>query len=214
MGSPEVVKIFHYMNMRFLTVIIFSLFLLSCKNEKDIKALKTYNPSENIDQIIESEKAQKLFDEGSDYYEKSDYASAKVSFNKSFEIEKSPIALNALGILEFTKYNYRKSLKYFSQGRNLDKFYWPLYLNEARSYEKLTEFDNAEYILLKLKELCDSDYWIAYADFYLAIIYFNDKQGCEKVYEYLEKSKSITSDSDLRADYLKVKNIVDKNCDE
>ena len=198
-------------NFEYLSLILFSLLLITCKNEKD-NIRKRHYPLEDITQKIENEKALELYDKGGDQSGRGDYKSAKISFNKSLEIEKNPLTYNELGWIEFAEKKYQKAIEYYSQGRTLDSLYWPLYINEARSYWKLNEYDNAEKILFKLKDLCASNYWIAYADFYLTIVYFNSGQECGKVFEYLKKSEPIYSDPNLRDHYLKFKDQIEKKC--
>lgn len=198
--------------MRIFSIALLSFLIISCKSDKQNKLPKKHNPYRHIEQNIENEKAIELYYKGLEFFEKGNFESATESFNKSFEIEKSPIILNELGTIELAKNDYPKAIKYFNQGRKLDNYYWPVYINEARSLEKLSEFEEAEKVLLRLKKLCESDYWVAYADYNLAVIYFNARQGCDKVYEFLENSKSMASDPELNKPYLNFKNYVEKNC--
>jgi len=197
--------------MKFFSIFIFSILLLACKNDKN-KVLNRSNPSENIKQIIQNIDAQKLFDEGWNYSRQGKYELAKSSFEKSLRIENSPLTHNELGVIEFANGNYKKAIEYYSKGKDVDNLYWPIYINEARTYEKLSDFNNAEKTLMKLKELCDSEYWIAYSNFYLSLVYANSGQKCNKVYEYLEKSKSLASDPDLKVEYNNFKEFIQKNC--
>ncbi len=163
--------------MRVFFIIIFFISTISCKDNTQNKLPEKFNPYEHLNHNIENEKAREFYFKGLDFYDQSDLESAKESFTKSFEIEKSPITINELGWIEFTKKDYTKAIIYFKQARNLDNSYWPAYINEAKCFRNLNNFIEAENILLKLKELSESEYWNSYADFGLAIIYFDDKQG-------------------------------------
>ncbi|WP_375238718.1 tetratricopeptide repeat protein [Aurantibacter sp.] len=197
--------------MKIFSAILFSILFLSCKNDQK-QVLNRFNPSENIKQIIKNKEAKELFDYGWDYSLNGEYELAKTSFHKSLEIENSPLTLNELGLIEFTTKNYTKAIECFSKAKSLDNTYWPIYINEARTYWKTSDFENAENTLIKLKQICDSEYWIAYADFYLSVTYANSHQKCEKVYKYLEKSKTIINDPKLKVDYNKFKEFINKNC--
>jgi len=199
--------------MKYQLIFIFLFLVTSCKLEKESKTPKKHNPYEHIEQNLENEEAIELYYMGLVFFENGDLESAKESLNNSFEIEKSPIILNELGTIELAKKDYQKALKYFNQGRTLDSSYWPVYINEARCYAKLTEFEKAENILIKLKELCNSEYWITYANYDLAKIYYNSRQGCEKAYEFIEKAKSMASDPELSKQYFNLKSHLEKNCD-
>ena len=77
----------------------------------------------------------------------------------------------------------------------------------------MSDFNNSEKILLKLQGLCHSESWIAYSDFYLSLVYANSHQKCEKVYKYLEKSKILANDPDLKLQYNNFKKFIQKNCE-
>jgi len=198
--------------MKFLNFVFFCFLIISCNNNKQNKNLNRHNPYEHIDQNIENENAIELYYEGLDFFEEGNFESAIESFSKSFEIEKNPIILNELGTIELKRKKYSEAIKYYNQGRKLDKYYWPIYINEARTHAKLSEFEEAERILALLKKLCKSDYWIAYSDYLLATIHFLNGQDCVKVFDFLEKSKNMASDSELSKSYLKFKKHVEKNC--
>ena len=195
--------------MKFFNILILSTLLTACKNDKKGE-LNRFNPSSNIEQSIKNIEAKKLFDDGWNYSLNREYELAKKLFNKSLKIENSPLTLNELGLL--VNKNYSKSIDYYTKGRSLDKTYWPIYINEARTHWKFSNFKKAEEILLKLKQVCDSKYWVAYADFYLSITYANSHQECKKVYKYLEKSKTLANDPKLKIDYNKFKKFIDKSC--
>lgn len=94
----------------------------------------------------------------------------------------------------------------------MDSLYFPVYINEASSYGILNQFDKAKSLLIKLKKLSESKYWDSYADLYLAVIYYNSKESCEKVIEHLEKANSLKHDIDLRKQYLDFEKRVKNNC--
>ena len=134
--------------INYLGLIAFSLLIVSCGNEKASIIRERHIPSEDMTQKIESKKASKLYDEGWDQSGRGDFESAKISFNKSLEIEKNPLTYNELGGIELAEKNYQKAIDYYSQGRTLDSLFWPLYINEARSYQNLNEYNQAEKVLL------------------------------------------------------------------
>ncbi len=189
----------------------FSLFLmfliLSCKSDPDKtnsekrSPLKSHNPFTEISQDIENETAISFYLEGLDKYQKMEYDSAIVYFESSLRFEQNPITYNELGTTSATQRKYEQAIKYFKKGRETDPTYWPNYVNESRTYLTLLEFDKGKNILYKMIQNCDSDYWVSYANFYLALMYYNDGLDCAKVKELLDKSISLRNDSDLRSQY-------------
>ncbi len=188
--------------------------LISCGNDKQNKKPKVFNPLNelSISQNIKNEKALELYKKGTEFYKNNYLDSAKNSLNLSLKMEKNPITLNELGIVAYAEEDYHKAIEYYNDAMDLDSLYWPSYINKARSYWLLDNYNEAEKTLLSLKKLSDSEYWQAYANYYLAVTNYNNGGNCEKVYEFLEMSKILSSDSDLSKDYLKFKKHVKKNC--
>ena len=72
--------------------------------------------------------------------------------------------------------------------------------------------DKGKNILNKMIQNCSSDYWTSYANFYLALMYFNDGLNCAKIKELLDKSKSMKTDSELRTQYENFYKTYKNNC--
>ena len=192
-----------------LILFTFCLILISCKEK--VKP-KQHFPDEHIKQELTDGNAIKLYDSGIEFGLNGELDRAKTAYEKALEFENSPIILNQLGVIESTLKNYEKSIEFYKKGRELDSLYFPVYISEARSYGILNEFDKAESLLIKLKELSKSKYWNSYADLYLSVIYFNSKESCEKVIEYLERAKSLKNDIDLKNQYMDFEKKVKNNC--
>ncbi|MBR9847641.1 MAG: hypothetical protein GYB35_16760 [Algicola sp.] len=193
-----------------LILLTFCFVIISCKEEKNKP--KQHFPYEHIRQELTDKNAIKLYDKGIEFGQNGELHKAKSAYEKALEFENSPIILNQLGTIESTLNNHKKSIEFYQKGRDLDSLYFPIYISEARSYGILNEFNKAENLLLKLKELSESEYWNSYADLYLSVIYFNSKESCEKVIEHLEKAKSLKSDIDLKKQYLDFEKTVKNNC--
>jgi tetratricopeptide (TPR) repeat protein len=194
--------------MRFI-VLFYCLIFISCK---DSNKLKQHFPDEHINQVLTNDEAISLYQDGLMFGQKGEFDKAIKAYNKAFEFEQSPIILNQLGAVEAARKNYQKSIDNLKKGRELDSLFFPLYISEARLYGILNQFDDAEQILFKLKSLTHSEYWNSYADLYLAVIYYNSRESCEKIYKYLNKSKSIKQDVGLRKQYLDFQAKVKKTC--
>ncbi|MEW4924964.1 hypothetical protein [Algibacter sp. 2305UL17-15] len=198
--------------MKYFSILII-LLVFSCKSETEKRGpLKKHNPYTEIQQNIENDSAISLYDKGLEKYQKMEYDSAMVYFQSSLKIEQHPITYNELGTTSATQRKYEQAIEYFKKGRELDPIYWPNYINESRTYLTLAEFDKGKNILNKMIRNCDSDYWISYANFYLALMYFNDGLDCTKIKELLDKSKSMKTDSELRTQYENFYKTYKNNC--
>lgn len=187
--------------MKYFPILI-ALLIFSCKSETEKKSpLKKHNPYTKIKQNIENDTAIALYYEGLEKHQKMEYDSAMIYFQSSLRFELNPITYNELGTTSATQQKYEQAIEYFKKGRELDSAYWPNYINESRTYLTLADFEKGKNILNKMIQNCDSDYWIAYANFYLALMYYNDGLDCERVKELLEKSKSLQNDSELKYQY-------------
>ena len=196
--------------MKHLIILLLTCFIfISCKEKSKPKQ---HFPYEHIDQVLTVDKAIKYYADGMEFDINGELEKAINSYNKAFEFEQSPIILNQLAGIEFTKKEYEKSITLYKKGRKIDSLYFPIYISEARSYGVMNRFSEAEQLLFKLKRLTESDYWKSYADYYLGVIYFNSHENCEKILEQVKKSKSIENDLDLKKQYLNFKQHVKKNC--
>jgi len=192
-----------------LILFTFCLILISCKEK--VKP-KQHFPDEHIKQELTNEDAIKLYTSGIEFGLNGELDKAKIACEKALKFENSPIILNQLGGIESTLKNYEKSIELYKKGRELDTLFFPIYISEARSYGILKQFNKAENLLLKLKELSESEYWNSYAELYLAVIYYNSQESCEKVIKHLEKAETLKDDIDLRQQYLDFKKRVENNC--
>ncbi len=198
--------------MKYFPILI-TLLIFSCKSETEKRSpLKKHNPYTEIKQNIENDTAIALYYGGLEKYQKMEYDSAMIYFQSSLRLELNPITYNELGTTSATQKKYEQAIEYFKKGRELDSTYWPNYINESRTYLTLAEFDKGKTILNEMIQKCDSDYWTAYANFYLALMYFNDGLDCEKVKELLEKSKSMLNDSELKNQYENFNETYKNNC--
>lgn len=198
--------------MKYFSILII-LLVFSCKSETEKRSpLKKHNPYTEIKQNIENDTAIALYYGGLEKYQKMEYDSAMIYFQSSLRLELNPITYNELGTTSATQKKYEQAIEYFKKGRELDSTYWPNYINESRTYLTLAEFDKGKTILNEMIQKCDSDYWTAYANFYLALMYFNDGLDCEKVKELLEKSKSMLNDSELKNQYENFNETYKNNC--
>ena len=198
--------------MKFNSILIL-LLILSCKSENDKRnPLKKHNPYTEIKQNIENDTAIALYYAGIEKYEKMEYDSAMYYFDLSLRLEPNPITYNELGTTSATERKYEQAIDFFKKGRELDSNYWPNYINESRTYLTLADFDKGKSILNEMIQKCDSEYWTAYANFYRALMYFNDGLDCKKVKELLEKSRSMLNDSELKNQYEKFNKTYKNNC--
>lgn len=198
--------------MKYILITLSFIFFISCKYEEKNKVPKRYNPYKEINQVIESEKALELYFKGTDNLELGNFKLASDYLKKSFEIEKSPITLNELGTVSFVQKNYDDALKYYNESIILDKNYYPSHINKSRILAIKSDYENAEKTLIKMIEECDSEYWIAYANLYLATIYFNARKECELIKKHLEKAKILEQDLILVKQYLDTKEKIKRNC--
>jgi tetratricopeptide (TPR) repeat protein len=198
--------------MKYILITLSFVFFVSCKSEEKNKIPKQHNPYQEISQNIENERAIELYFKGTDNLRMGNFELASDYLKKSFEIEKSPITLNELGTVSFAQKNYNDALKYYSESIILDKSYYPGHINKSKILAIQSDFENAERTLKEMIVECDSEYWIAYANLYLATIYFNDRKECELIEKHLDKAKILKQDLDLVKQYLSIEEKIKKNC--
>ncbi|CAG2535290.1 TPR repeat [Maribacter dokdonensis] len=180
--------------------IVFFLFFitLSCKNEKKNKIVTQHNPFEHINQTLENEKAIELFYNAKKEIEKGNLEIASLLLEKSLDFEKNPIILNELGIIFFSEKRFEQALIVLNQSILIDDKYYPSYINKSRVQILQNDLKNAETTLNKMLKKCTSDYWISYANMYLAHITTKKETiDCEKGINYLKKAEILRSEPEL-----------------
>ena len=196
-----------------IRIIILSLIIISCEeNNKHIKPKNTYNPSNEITQEIKNIKAATLVELSKGFYESRNYDKAIGLLNSALILEKNPIIYNELGIVNMTIENYDKAIEHHKAGQNIDSTYWPNFINEASTQMRIGKFDIAESILIKMINDCKSEYWNAQANFYLAVLYFNNGNQCDKSKEHLLKAESIRNDLKLKKMYESIEKSIENYC--
>ena len=199
------------MKTKDLLIIIFIFFtFFSCLKKK--KTLELHTSFIDMEQVFKDVKAEELFEKANKSYELGEFEVAKNLLTKANKIEESAIIYNQLGVIETTLENYEKAVFLFKKGKSLDSKHWGNYINESRCYIKMKEYENAEKVLTNLILLTDSKYWKAYANFYLALRFFNDGNQCKKTLYYFELSKEIKNDVQLKYIYMKVENKIKEYC--
>jgi tetratricopeptide (TPR) repeat protein len=196
-----------------LGLIILHLIFISCvEDKKHIKNLKKHNPQQEISQTIKDIKAETLYQLALDSYQRKNYNESINLLKASLLIEKNPIIYNELGTVNSTLKNYDIAIEYYKEGQKSDSTYWPNFINEASIYLRLKEFDKAEQILEEVLRKSKSEYWTSYANLYLAFVYFNNGNQCNKAKEYLSKSKSLKNDYELKEMYEKFETKIKQYC--
>ena len=188
------------------------LILLSCSEKTPKKQPKSYNPSEEISQVLTVEDAQKYFDLGEKSRIKGDFKSAHNFLNQALKYEESPIIYNELGITASAEKKYDNAIKYFAESKKLDSEYWPTYINESIVYIVTKKPEKAEELLLNMIKKCDSDYFISFANLHLAVAYSQNNQDCEKALNCLKKTELIESDARIKEKVEHLKSKVKNNC--
>ena len=197
--------------MKYTFAIVLVILIISCKSEKD-KIPETHNPSEFITQDLYNEKAIELYLTATENYNYGNFDLAKELLDRAFEIEKSPIILNELGTIAIAEKKFDDAVSIFDQSITLGSTYLPSYINKARSLTLLSQYETAEYTLNELITLSDSDYWIAYANLYLAYIYLNGQFDCERALDCIKKAEILEKESELVHQYKGLKSDIKKNC--
>ena len=194
-------------------IIFLSFINISCdEDKKHIKPKNIYNPSSEITQEIKNIKAASLFEISKGFYENRNYNQAINILNSALNIEKNPIIYNELGIVNTTIGNNDEAINYHKIGQIIDSTYYPNFINEASIQMKLGRIDIAELTLTKMIKNCQSVYWKAHANFYLAVLYFNNGRQCDKSKKYLLKAKTVKNDLNLKKIYEKFENTVENYC--
>jgi tetratricopeptide (TPR) repeat protein len=192
--------------------LLFFFILFSCSEKSPKKQPKSYNPSEEIPQVLTTEEAQKYFDLGEMSRIEGDFNSAYIFLNFALEYEESPIIYNDLGMTATAEKKYDEAIKYFSESKKIDSKYWPTYINESNVYILTKNSNKAEDLLLNMIKKCDSDYFISFANFQLAMTYSQDLQNCEKALNYLKKTELIQSDFRIKEKIVHLKSKIENNC--
>ena len=186
--------------MKYFYLLIFSLIVISCKNDTEIKG-KEYNPINKIAQTIKNPLSKKYFDKAKTFNRKQ-YDSIDFYLKRSLSYEKNPIIFNQFGINEMGNNDLEKAIVFYKKGIEIDSTYFPNYINMSRSYLMMNQYGNSEIILNKLLKNSNSDYWTANANMYLALVYFNGYKDCKRALKTLEKAKILKFDADLGNQYL------------
>lgn len=193
-------------------ITLICLILISCNSKKKKDLIKKHYPNEQITQKLTNKKAKKLFENVSYYYDQGDLSSAEFYCKEILKIERSPIIFNELGVIELNRKNVDLALDYFDEAIEADMTFWPSYIAKSRTLLIHSKYKKAENTLIKMLQICKSDYWKSYANFYLGAIAINTKKSCLEISNYLNKAKSMKSDSYLKEFYLKVFEKYKKNC--
>lgn len=198
--------------MKYRLTIFLLILTISCKSEKGNNTPKKHNPHEHINQNLENEKAIELYFKATESISKGNFELANKYLKESFQIEKSPIILNELGTIAIAEKKYQEALSYFDESIILDPTYYPSHINKSRSLTSLLDFKSAKNSLKDMLDKCESDYWKAYANLYLAYIYLHDDLNCEKAMQSIKKSELLKMEPELAAQYEGLKRNIEKNC--
>ena len=202
------------MKNKFLLSFTLLLFVILGCNEKNkhVEPLKVYNPADEITQTIENTEAEIFYELAMDQYENRNYNTATNLLKSSLALERNPITYNQLGLISKTLKNFDEAIEYHKSGQVIDSTYVINFINEARILEKLGKFDQAEKALRMAISNTESDYFKANANFYLAILFFNDRNQCEKSKKHFIKASSLKNDPNLKKYYEKIGNELNKYC--
>ena len=199
--------------MKSFRIILLLLTLVSCRNDKSTnKIIKTHNPTAEIPQMFTVLEAEDLFYEAASVNKNGDYLSARKLLINSLEYEINPITYNEIGISYLGEKDFEKAIGYFEKAIQLDSTYYPSHLNLARSYLATNEFENGKKVLFNVISNCESEYWKAYGNMYLALFYFNVEKNCEKALDALVKSRRLKNDPDLSKQYELFESEIHKSC--
>jgi tetratricopeptide (TPR) repeat protein len=192
---------------------IMILSFLSCKEDnKDKKPRERFDISEEINVEFENIEASALYDLSLEFYDDRNYNKAIGILKSALIIEKNPIIYNELGLIYSIIENYDEANRYIKKGQEIDSTYYPLFINGANMKIHLREFDSAELTLKKVIEESKSEYWKAYANLYLAILYYQNDRQCEKSLECFSHASAIKNDKNLKETYKKVENRIKRYC--
>lgn len=192
---------------------IMLLSFLNCKEDnKDKKPRQRFNVDEEVSQEFKSSKASDLYDLSLELYDDRNYNNAIGVLKTAILIEKNPIIYNQLGGIYSIIENYDEAINYYKQGQAIDSTYYPIFINGAHLKIQLREFDSAEFTLKKIIKDSKSEYWKAYANLYLAILYYQNDRQCEKSLECFSKAIAIKNDKNLKEMYVYVENSINNYC--
>lgn len=197
-------------------IIVFGIIMLcffNCKEDnKDKKPRERFDISEEASKEFGSIEASTLYDLSIDFYEDRNYNKAIGVLKSALLIEKNPIIYNELGLVYSIIENYDEAIKYYKQGQKIDSTYYPIFITGAHLDIQLRKFDSAELTLKKVIEDSKSEYWKAYANLYLAILYYQNYRQCEKSLEYFSQASILKDDKNLKETYSKVENKIKSYC--
>lgn len=201
------------MNKKILiSFILISLTLISCsEDKKNVKPLNKFNPQNEIEQSIENLQASILFEQAEKEYEKRNYRTSINLLNTALTFEKNPIIYNELGTVSYTIKEFEEAILYHKKGIKADSLYYPNYVNQAKVFAKIGDFDNAEKLLKRTIKKCDSEFWTSCANLYLAVLYFNDDQ-CLLAKEFILKAESLKNESALKREFKMVQTKIKEYC--
>lgn len=194
-------------------IIFFICFLiLSCQEKEKTKVSNVFNPYKEIPQVLTIIEARQYYDLAVDSRNDGDFSSAYKFLNKALEFEKSPIIYNEFGTIAILEGKYDEALVFLSEGKKADPKYWSVYINESICYIQKEQFLKAEELLLDMIEKCDSEYFISYANLYLAISYSGNRRECEKALECLKKTDLLNKDTQIVEMVQNLRNKIKNNC--
>ena len=185
---------------------------LNCKEENTDKKPKERFRTEEDNKEFNSSKAAVLYELSLELYEKRNYNKAIGVLKSALLIEKNPIIYNELGVIYSTIEHFDEASEYYSQGQKIDSTYYPIFINDAHLKIQLREFDSAAIPLKKVIKQSKSEYWKAYANLYLAILYYQNDRQCEKAFEYFSKARALKNDQDLKKMYEYVETTIKEYC--
>lgn len=199
--------------MKYFWISIILFLIVSCKQEeRNIGNTKTYNPKNEISQILVNPEAEKLFENASEKNKLSEYDLAKALLERALLIEESPIIYNEIGITLMAQKKFDEAIKYYQKSIDFDPAYYPSYINLSWSYLKTENYNEGKKILIRLISNTESEYWKANGNLYLAYFYFTVDKDCQKARYTLEKATLLESDSSIGWQYTELMNNIDKTC--
>lgn len=199
--------------MNYRLIVLFFIILVSCKIEKEKKAPKKHNPYEYINQNLKTEKAISLFNKVEKNIKNGKIQTAKKHLEECLKIENSPIILNEFGVIALLEKKRTEAIDFFNRSISLDRTYYPSHINKSRVLILLKENGKAEKTLKDMLSICESNYWRAYANMYLAHIAVTKKHiDCEKAKKHIEKTTILETELELLPQLNKLRDEINKNC--
>lgn len=184
--------------------------IISCQSDK--KKPKTHNPKSEISQILKNENAQVLFDKASEKINIQQYDSARILLKKSLDYEKSPIIYNEIGITFLLEKKIEYAINYYEKSIETDSTYYSSYINLSRCYLIINDHQKGKQLLINMISNCNSEYWKAYGNMYLALFYFNGDKDCQKAKLTLMKADILEYDPELGKQYTDFMDNINRTC--